>query len=266
MTNAKSCDVHHMNSGFPGARSPARLIHLLRLIACNHVQGVSIRELTNLSTLDRTTTRRLLMVLVQTGFASKDGSSGRYRLGVEAMLTGMASMAKPPIFEACHPVMMNIARRTGNTVFLVIRIGDFAHCLHVEAGSNPLSAHTLMTGQIRLLGQGTASLALAATLRDRELDQTYERRSLDYEAAGISQERLRDMVKRTRKAGYSESINLLTSGAAGVGIAITLQTNHIAAMSVASYDSAMSTSHRDEILIIFNEELERAGLRMHSGT
>lgn len=72
--------------------------------------------------------------------------------------------------------MVNIARRTGDTVFLIIRIGDFAHCLHVEPGSHPLHAHSLMTGQIRLLGQGTANLALAATLRDKELDQIYQRR------------------------------------------------------------------------------------------
>lgn len=260
MTKVENGNVHHMNSGFPGARSPARLVTVLGLIARNHVQGLSIRELTDLSELDRSTARRLLMVLVQTGYAAKDEVTGRYRLGVEAMLTGMAAMAKPPIFEACHPAMVNIARRTGDTVFLIIRIGDSAHCLHVEVGRNPLYAHSLMAGQARLLGQGTASLALAATLRDRELGQIYQRRSLDYEAVGISQERLQHMVNRTRRMQHSDSLNLLTSGAAGLGIAISFQTNHVAAISVAAHDSTMTAAHKDEILKVLDDELGHAGI------
>ena len=88
-----------MNSGFPGAQSPARLVKVLRLLTRHHVQGLSIADLTALSGLDRSTARRLLMVLVQSGYAAKDADTGRYRLGVEAMLTGLAAMAKPPIFE-----------------------------------------------------------------------------------------------------------------------------------------------------------------------
>lgn len=103
MTKANGGDVHDMNSGFPGAKSPARTVAVLQHIARHHVQGLSIRELSNLSGLDRSTARRLLMVLVQTGFAAKDEHSGRYRLGVEAMLTGMAAMAKAPVFEPAIP-------------------------------------------------------------------------------------------------------------------------------------------------------------------
>jgi DNA-binding IclR family transcriptional regulator len=260
-----------MNSGFPGAQSPARLVKVLRLLAHHHVQGLSIAELTAQSGLDRSTARRLLMVLAQTGYAAKDAASGRYRLGVEAMLTGLAAMAKPPIFEVCHPVMVSVARRSGDTVFLIIRVGDFAHCLHVQPGSTVLHAHSLMSGQIRLLGQGTASLALAASLRDAELDQIYQRRRLDYEAVGISQERLMDMVRQTRKRGHSLSVNLLTSGATGVGLAIEFQTAdmahsgptaHIAAISVANHDAQMDAAHQVLALQILREELLQAGIAL----
>lgn len=254
-------NVHNMTSGFPGAKSPARLTTVLQQIARHHVQGLSIRELSDLSALNRTTARRLLMVLVQTGFAAKDEHTGRYRLGVEAMLTGMAAMAKAPVFEVCRPAMASITRRTGDTVFLVIRIGDFAHCLHVETGSAPLYAHSLMTGQARLLGQGTASLALAATLRDKELDQIYQRRKLDYEAAGISQERLQDMVQQTRQRQHSESLNLLTSGASGVGVAISFEDSHVAAMSVAARQTQMTTEHKTMALDVLCQELCKAGIK-----
>ena len=261
MTTGDSGSVHDMNSGFPGAQSPARLIAVLQQIALHHVQGLSIRELSELSALNRATARRLLMVLVQTGFAAKDEQTGRYRLGIEAMLTGMAAMAKAPVFEACRPAMVSIARRTGDTVFLVIRIGDFAHCLHVEIGSNPLYAHSLMAGQSRLLGQGTASLALAATLRDKELDQIYQRRRLDYEAAGISYERLQDLVRQTRRFQHSESLNLLTSGASGVGVAISFQTSHAAAMSVATRHTRMTDEHKALVLDVLRQELSKVGIQ-----
>ncbi|HRL98944.1 IclR family transcriptional regulator [Diaphorobacter limosus] len=255
MTKVDGQLVHDMNSGFPGAQSPARLVAVLRLIACHHVQGLAINELAQLSGLNRTTARRLLMVLTESGFAARDEHSGRYRLGVEAMFTGMAAMTKPPIFEACRPAMKRIASRTGDSVFLIVRIGDFAHCLHVEVGDHPLHAHSLMTGQIRLLGQGTASLALAATLRDKELEQIYQRRSLDYEAAGISEERLRQMVVHTRRLRRSETVNLLTTGAIGVGVAICVQANHVAAISVASHASKMTAQHKAAVLKLLEEEL-----------
>lgn len=259
MTKVDGQLVHDMNSGFPGAQSPARLIAVLRLIASHHEQGLAINELAHSSGLNRTTARRLLMVLTQSGFAARDEHSGRYRLGVEAMFTGMAAMTKPPIFEVCRPAMESIARRTGDSVFLIVRIGDFAHCLHVEAGNHPLYAHSLMTGQVRLLGQGTASLALAATLRDRDLEQIYQRRSLDYEAAGITQDRLRQMVAHTRKLQHSESVNLLTTGAVGVGVAICVQSDHVAAISVATHASKMTDEHKRAVLKVLEEELQKTG-------
>lgn len=263
MTKDGAANVHDMNSGFPGAQSPARLISVLRLISSHHVQGLSIADLTTLSGLDRSTARRLLMVLVQTGYAAKDEASGRYRLGIEAMLTGLASMAKPPLFDVCKPVMERIARSTGDTVFLIIRIGDFAHCLHVQPGSDPLHAHSLMTGQIRLLGQGTASLALAATLPTRELEQVYQRRHLDYEAIGLNHERLMHMVHQTRRQQHATSINLLTSGASGVGVAIDINASHIAAISVASYNIRMTATHQQEALQILRSELKKAGIALY---
>ncbi|QIL83904.1 helix-turn-helix domain-containing protein [Diaphorobacter sp. HDW4A] len=249
-----------MNSGIPGAQSPARLVQVLQLVADHHVPGVSIAELTNLSGLDRSTARRMLMVLALTGFAAKDAGSGRYRLGVQAMHTGLAAMAKPPVFEACQPAMKNIARRTGDSVFLIIRVGDFAHCLHVQIGDKPLHAHSLMTGQIRLLGQGTASLALAATLKDRELAQIHERRQLDYEAAGISLQRLMDMVQQTRALGHSVSNNLLTTGASGIGVPIKVQSSHKAAISVAADAARMTPRHQSMALEILKAELEQSGI------
>ena len=117
-----------------------------------------------------------------------------------------------------------------------------------------------MTGQIRLLGQGTASLALAATLRDSELQKIYQRRQLDYEAAGISFERLMDMVRQTRQRGHSVSLNLLTSGASGVGIAIALQAQHVAAVSVANYNASMTAEHQTAALQVLKEEVALAGL------
>lgn len=262
MTKMDGQNVHDMNSGFPGAQSPARLMAVLKLIAHHHVQGLVINELARLAGLNRTTARRLLMVLVQSGFAAKDESSGRYRLGVEAMFTGMAAMTKPPIFEACRPAMARIARRTGHSVFLIVRIGDFAHCLHVEVGEHPLHAHSLMTGQIRLLGQGTASLALAATLRDTELKQIYERRCLDYEAAGITRDRLRQMVASTRRLQHAESENLLTTGAVGIGVAIRVQVDHVAAISVATHASRMADRHKEAVLQILEEELRTQAIRL----
>ena len=80
-----------------------------------------------------------------------------------------------------------------------------------------------------------------------------------------------DMVRQTRKRGHSLSVNLLTSGATGVGLAIEFQTAdmahsgptaHIAAISVANHDAQMDAAHQVLALQILREELLQAGIAL----
>jgi len=51
---------------------------------------------------------------------------------------------------------------SGDTVFLVIRQGDYCLCLHREEGHFPVKVFTTDVGGRRLLGLGAGGLALIA--------------------------------------------------------------------------------------------------------
>lgn len=65
--------------------------------------------------------------------------------------------------------MQRLARRTDDTVFLVVRSGDYGHCLHCEEGSYPVKALVLQVGGMRILGIGSAGVTLLSALPDDEV-------------------------------------------------------------------------------------------------
>ena len=69
-------------------------------------------------------------------FAERDPATKAYRLGVDAMQLGFASMRRVPLVDSCRPLMQKLARMSGDTVFLVIRQGDYCLCLHREEGTS----------------------------------------------------------------------------------------------------------------------------------
>lgn len=251
-----------MNSGIPGAQSPLKAMRLLQLLTQHHTKGLSIAELTSLSGYDRTTTRRLLMVLVNTGYAAKNMESGKYQLGIEAMFMGVAALEQAPLLAQAKPLMERITQATGDTCFLSLRVGDLAYCLYVQEGLNPLPTHRALQGQAHLLGLGTSSLALAALLPDAHLQRIYQRRTLDYENAGITWERLKTMVNATRLHGFASSVNLLTMGATGVAVPVAIHEKNEISISVSNHNHKMHQDHRYEILRILKNEIHNAGMKI----
>lgn len=238
-----------------GAQTVFRAVALLKLVAQHHQSGASLAQLGDGAELERTTTYRLLSSLVQTGLIERDEHK-TYRLGLEAMQLGLAAMSRAPILERCRPAMLRIARRTEDTVFLVVRNGDYAHCLHCEEGAFPVKALVLQVGGLRLLGEGSAGLALLATLTDAEIDALHQRNRGD---GGPTLARLRKWVAQTRRSGYSATENLVTEGVSGVGMSFEVANGAHAAISVAAISRRMGDDRRRWIAELMAEELRSAG-------
>lgn len=88
-----------------------------------HAEGLTISQVAAACGLHRSITRRLLVSLDRTGFATKDGT-GRYRVGPTAAELG--ALAQPRLREAAEPVLHALAREVGATACLVEASGDAA--------------------------------------------------------------------------------------------------------------------------------------------
>lgn len=241
-----------------GAQAVFRAIDLLKLVGRNHERGVTLTALVDKSGLDRTTAYRLLNSLLETGMVMRNERK-LYRLGLEAMQLGLATMSRTPILERCKPMMMRLARRTGDTVYLVLRNGDFGHCIHYEEGAFPIKALVLQVGGLRLLGVGSAGSALLATLPDDDIERFYARNQREFLRNGQSLVALRRQISKTRRKGYIFTDNLVAEGVSGVGVHFEVTPGTYAAISVGAIRSRMGVQRREEIAQIMRDELKASG-------
>jgi DNA-binding IclR family transcriptional regulator len=245
-----------------GAQSLRRALALLRLLANGHEQGMRLSEVITQSGLERSTVHRLLSCLVEERFAERDELTRRYRLGIEAMQIGLASTRHFPLVTACRSLLQKLARISGDTVFFVVREGDYCICLHREEGHFPVKVFTTDIGERRLLGMGAGGLALLSGLSDEEITRVIERHAADYAAAGLSPKALRQAVAQTRKLGYAEISDTITQGVSGVGCVLKKVAPIQAAISFGAISTRLLPPRRKEMGQLLMEQLSSSGAEL----
>ena len=227
-----------------GIQSLSRAFALLHLLGEHHEPGLTLPELAELAGIDRTTAHRMVRFLASAGYAEREPAGKRYHLGTAAMALGVRAMNPPPPASRLVTRMKAVARLTGDAVFLIARLGDHGHCLHTEEGEHRIKSFHLLTGTSRLLGQGTASMALMARLSNEEIRAHYDRHRAEYENSGLSLLTLLRGVERSRKLGYALAG---AEGVAGVVYVLPLALAGDTAISVVSTASRMPVARRHEI-------------------
>lgn len=243
-----------------GAQAVSRALSLLKIIARHHEVGVPASELVVKTGLNRVTAARLLASLAAEGFVKQD-SRLSYTLGIGAVQLGLAAMRSNPIIHRCRPMMIRLARQTEDTVFLLVRNGDHGQCVHHEEGSFPVRTLVLKPGDLRLLGVGSAGIALMASLPDKDIKAIHARNQAAYPSQLANLRVLLQMIDHVRRHGYSSSAGLVTEGVGGVGMYFEIAPGYHAAVSVAAVSSRMSRQRRTWIAEQIGSELLREGLR-----
>lgn len=242
-----------------GSQTVMRALTILRHIASLHPSGIGITALAELANLDRATTYRLTSNLLEFGLVTRDKGKN-YRLGIEAMQLGLAAMRSAPIIERMKPIMQRIARITEDTVFLLVRNGDYGHCIHREEGPYPVKAMVHKIGGMNILGIGSAGLTLLSALSDAEILALYNTYHREYEASGLSLNTLKRMVTKTRAKGYAETSGIFVEGVSGIGIRFEIETGSQAAISLAAIQSRMGSERKQWIANLIADELRASNL------
>lgn len=243
-----------------GTQTVLRATHLLKQISNHHPHGIMLTDLAAQVGLDRATAYRLASALVTCSLAERDESK-RYKLGPDAMQLGLAAMRGAPILERCQPLMKRIARRTEDTVFLVIRNGDYGHCIHSEEGTYPVKALVLQVGGMQVLGIGSAGITLLANLADSEISAIYTRHRLEFKSRFQSFSNLKRLVDQTRSRGYADTCGLVNPEVSGLGMYMQITNDFAAAISVAAIKSRMTEERKKWIADLVLEEVANAGLQ-----
>jgi DNA-binding IclR family transcriptional regulator len=244
-------NVHDMDidSSGAGVQSIGRTLTLLRLLGVHQEEGLRLVDIVAQTGIGRPTAHRMLAYLAQQRFVDKDPDTRRYRLGVEAMQLGFASMKRAPLVDAFQGLMKRLARITGEATFLQMRQGDYGICLHREAGAVPLDIFSVGIGTRRLLGIAPGGLAIMATLDDAEIEHIVARRAHEYAQAGLSVHGLWKAVQKTRRLGYSETRDITTVGISGFGFAFRVTSSFVASISIGTVSHQLTDSKRRRLLL-----------------
>ena len=172
--------------------------------------------------LAKSTARRLLVGLVDVGFAAVD-SAGRYRLGDR--LLGLSSADGAHLAAAVRPVIEAVADATGETVDVSVLRGDQMWFVDQIESTHRLRAVSAVGGRFPLLGTANGKAALAA-LDDAEFEAVLARQP------SVTARALRAQVNPVRATGLAFDRDEHTAGISAAGIAGRLPGGHVVAVSV----------------------------------
>lgn len=237
-----------------GTQSLRRGLDLINLLVAHHTEGIALRDLVAASSLERSTAYRLVACLVKEGYAERDSDTRLYRLGMSAMRLGLATMSRAPLVEICRLPMRRLARVSGDTVFLIVRQGDHALCLHREEGPFPIKTLTINVGERRLLGIGAGGRALLAELPNEEIAAIYQRNVKTYQKAGVELAELFSSAASARQKGYAMLKDLITVGVGGVGYAFKAPTGILASISIGTITPRLTLKRQKELADLIRQE------------
>lgn len=197
--------------------------------------------------LAKSTARRLLVGLVEVGFAAVD-DDGRIVLGER--LLGLANADAAHITAAFRPTLERVAEATGETVDLsVYRGGQMLFIDQIES-PHRLRAVSAIGGRFPLSDTANGKAALAL-LDDTTVDSTLG--SLDPAVAA----RLRTELRGIRADRVAFDRDEHTEGISAAGIAGRAAGGNIVAISVPAPTERFNT-HQDRIVAALRSALESA--------
>lgn len=239
-----------------GTQSVRRALCLLRLVAREGEHGVRLAQLVKTAGLDRSTAYRLLSCMVEEQFVDRDEDQ-LYRLGPQALLLGsmLPTVGSNSLATRFLPALKRIARIAGDTVFLMIRQGDFVQCVHREVGSSLVKVLTTDVGQRRLLGTGTCGVAVLAFMSDDDIAEAWLRQVTEYQDRQIGLERLLAVAGAVRERGCAITFEAFEIGVAGIGVAFQMGEHAMGAISIATLTQRFGPERQQALQALLNNEL-----------
>lgn len=185
----------------------------------------------------RSTTYRLLSVLVARGFVVHLPEERRYGLGVAAFELGSAYSRQGPLQRIARPLLTRLADRTGHNAHLAVLHGsDVVYVIEERVAGRPSLVSDV---GVRLPASLTASgLAILATLPAAQVRALFPSTDAFVQRHGTgptSLPTLRPLLTRTRTRGYAEEVGLVTPGLASIAAAVRDHADHPVAGVAVTY-------------------------------
>jgi DNA-binding IclR family transcriptional regulator len=160
---------------------------------------------------------RILKQLAAERLVEQNRETSRYKLGPLAFELGVAGSTMYDIRDLCERAMADLECDTEDTVYLVMRSGFEAVCMHRHEGSFPIRTLVLEVGSRRPLGVGAGGLAVLAAIGGEERAEIIQRVGPTLPAFGLSEAALTEACRAAQEAGVAVIQNRVSLGVTAVG-------------------------------------------------
>ena len=225
-----------------GTQSIDRTIGVLKQVVSHGSHGLTVAELVAISKLERPTVHRIVQALERQGLLKRPDGSKRYVLGDYCRQMAAAFADRADLRTACEPVLQAVAEDTGNSAFLLARIGYETICLARAVGSYPVQVLTVNVGSRNPLGVGAGGLAILSTFPLAEQNECIRANANRLSSYGsLTESTLRALISATQRRGYSIIGHYNVPGVIGIGMVMRNATGAVlGAITTSSIDSRMT--------------------------
>ncbi|HAW39029.1 MAG TPA: IclR family transcriptional regulator [Pseudomonas sp.] len=187
-----------------GTQTLERGLGLLREIAAAGEAGADLQRLCASSGCSKTTTYRLLQALRRQGFVGNGRQRGRFVLGYELFALAAQAGNAHGLRDLARPALWRLARRFGDSFFLLVPDGHHVLCLEMQDGEQPVRCYSHAVGGRIPMGVGQGSQVLLAQLGRTERNAILEHNAallrIDY---GLDPKVIAGTLDSVRRLGFA---------------------------------------------------------------
>lgn len=239
----------------PGASTAQRALRILKLIG-QHAEGLSARQIQDALGEERSAVQRSLHVLQAEGLIQKGPNQRLFRLGMEAIQLGQSTLEQSPLVAKYQFALQHLARITGDTVFLSVRLGDFSYCVYRATGEFSVRASPARVGDIWVLGTNAGGFSLLASQPPAEIQRIYERYPSAFSRAGMGLPAIWNQVNQVQKQGYAVLSDAVTEGVTSIGLALGDHKAPFASAVIAASRTRMKNGRAQRLYEILKKTLQ----------
>ncbi len=266
-TRAEGATVPGAGGGPGGVKSARRTVELIEAFARTH-GWLSPSDLHVHMGFPRSSLHALLHTLLEAGWLELDAASGRYRLGVRALICGTAYLDRDPVVPYATEELEKIRGETGWTTHFARRNGG--EVVYLETREAKRSTHLISRVGRTLPAHATAlGKALLAELTQEEIAQL-----LPPELPALTEHTITDPEELyaacalTRERGYASEVEEGTEGVRCVAAVIPYRIPATDAISCSMPTGQATDTDAAEVGALLAEtadalgrKLRRAGIR-----
>jgi IclR family transcriptional regulator, acetate operon repressor len=200
-----------------GHRAANRVVDILEVLAVSR-DGLALHEVSARLGAPKSSLLPLLRALTARGYLAQ-GRALEYRLGPSVLDLGSAAPAHRDLVEVARPAVVDLMRRTGETVFLGTLCSDRASIVYVDkVESDHVIRYAGGVGDRRPLHATSSGKVILAFLSPDEREQVLKSLSLarHTERTVTSLPALRASLEAIRRAGVCVTTDELVPGASGI--------------------------------------------------